>query len=225
MSAPAGFEGSFLGDVARLAADARLECGVCWHVYDPEIGDPVWQIPPGTPFSALPEHWRCPHCDAPRDRFMVAGHGRGASESPTDPVAQLVAAYREAATRMRTLPVYNPQLTVEAVGFRPWEGGQVGVLVTPWSMVLVHLPVAGTNLTQGSKRTLVFPSGRYEFTAGIVDGIGVHEMCSLFSPMAEFPDLPVARMTAQAAADGLFAPADADDVETPGPALHPPAGS
>ncbi len=33
------FDGSYLGDAARLPADARLECGVCWWVYDPALGD------------------------------------------------------------------------------------------------------------------------------------------------------------------------------------------
>lgn len=67
------FEGSYLGDGSRIADDARLECGICWHVYDPAEGDEVWQIAPGTPFSALPDHWSCPNCDAPRHKFMVVG--------------------------------------------------------------------------------------------------------------------------------------------------------
>lgn len=53
-----------------------MECGVCWSVYDPAEGDPVWQIPPGTSFSQLPDEWRCPNCDAPRGRFLRLGHGR-----------------------------------------------------------------------------------------------------------------------------------------------------
>lgn len=57
-----------------VAADGRMECGVCWTVYDPGLGDPVWQVAPGTPFAALPEDWRCPHCDAARDRFMRLVH-------------------------------------------------------------------------------------------------------------------------------------------------------
>ncbi|AWI77408.1 rubredoxin [Parazoarcus communis] len=68
---PTMFEGSYLGDGSRISDGARLECGICWHVYDPAEGDEVWQIPPGTPFSALPEHWSCPNCDAPRHKFMV----------------------------------------------------------------------------------------------------------------------------------------------------------
>jgi rubredoxin len=67
------FEGSYLGDSERIAAGSRLECGICWWVYDPAAGDPVWQIPPGTPFAALPAHWRCPNCDAPGHKFMVVG--------------------------------------------------------------------------------------------------------------------------------------------------------
>jgi rubredoxin len=67
----AGFEGSYLGDAARLAASARLECKICWWVYDPALGDPVWQIEPGTAFTALPAHWRCPQCDGAAEQFMV----------------------------------------------------------------------------------------------------------------------------------------------------------
>ncbi|WP_207301869.1 rubredoxin [Rhodocyclus tenuis] len=52
-------------------AGPKMECGVCWQVYDPELGDEVWQIPPGTPFAALPPHWSCPHCSAQQERFLV----------------------------------------------------------------------------------------------------------------------------------------------------------
>ena len=65
------FEGSYLGNDAALADDTKLECKICWYVYDPDQGDEVWQIEPGTPFSELPPHWRCPVCDGERDQFMV----------------------------------------------------------------------------------------------------------------------------------------------------------
>lgn len=66
----------------RLDPAATLECGVCWYVYDPARGDPVWQIEPGTPFANLPAHWTCPNCAAERAQFLVieadeaAGGGR-----------------------------------------------------------------------------------------------------------------------------------------------------
>lgn len=65
------FEGSYLGKPGELADDARLECKICWWVYDPAQGDAVWQIAPGTPFTALPAHWRCPVCDGAHEQFMV----------------------------------------------------------------------------------------------------------------------------------------------------------
>ncbi|MEA3412007.1 MAG: rubredoxin [Pseudomonadota bacterium] len=51
-------------------APPRLECRICWYVYDPAEGDPVEQVPPGTAFSALPAHWRCPQCDADKGMFL-----------------------------------------------------------------------------------------------------------------------------------------------------------
>jgi rubredoxin len=69
----AGFEGSYMGDAGKLAPLTRLECKICWWVYDPAQGDPVWQIAPGTPFAALPAHWRCPECDGAAEQFMVLG--------------------------------------------------------------------------------------------------------------------------------------------------------
>jgi rubredoxin len=53
-----------------LAEDGRLECRICWYVYDPEEGDDLEQVAPGTPFAALPDHWRCPQCDAEKDMFL-----------------------------------------------------------------------------------------------------------------------------------------------------------
>ena len=35
------------------------------------LGDPQWQVPPGTPFTALPAHWTCPQCEGRADQFMV----------------------------------------------------------------------------------------------------------------------------------------------------------
>jgi rubredoxin len=56
---------------SAIAPMTRLECKVCWHVYDPAEGDPAWQVPPGTPFNELPAHWTCPNCSTPKDGFLV----------------------------------------------------------------------------------------------------------------------------------------------------------
>jgi rubredoxin len=61
------FEGSFLD----VKPDDRLECGICWWVYDPAVGDDVRGIGPGLAFADLPDDWYCPGCDAPKHKFMV----------------------------------------------------------------------------------------------------------------------------------------------------------
>lgn len=54
----------------RIGPRTLLECKICWHVYDPAEGDDLSQVPPGTPFYELPEHWRCPQCDADKNHFL-----------------------------------------------------------------------------------------------------------------------------------------------------------
>ena len=62
---------NFSATDGTVPAATKFECGICWTVYDPAAGDAVWQIPPGTAFAALPAHWACPNCDAPRNKFMA----------------------------------------------------------------------------------------------------------------------------------------------------------
>ena len=63
--------GSYGGDPSKLTDSTRLECKICWYVYDPAEGDAIWQVPAGTPFAALPEYWSCPECDGRKHDFMV----------------------------------------------------------------------------------------------------------------------------------------------------------
>jgi len=65
------FDGSFGGDLSKLKDTDILECKICWAQYDPAKGDDYWQIPAGTPFSQLPDHWSCPECDGRRQDFLV----------------------------------------------------------------------------------------------------------------------------------------------------------
>ncbi|PTE06283.1 rubredoxin [Mesorhizobium helmanticense] len=64
------------GKRETVSDDDQMECGICWDVYDPAEGDPVWQIAPGTSFADLPEDWRCPNCDALQSKFMRLCDGR-----------------------------------------------------------------------------------------------------------------------------------------------------
>lgn len=65
-----GWNQSFHALGARLQDAQALQCKICGAVYDPEVGDAAEGIEAGTPFSRLPESWRCPQCDAPQSHFL-----------------------------------------------------------------------------------------------------------------------------------------------------------
>jgi [NiFe] hydrogenase assembly HybE family chaperone len=102
--------------------------------------------------------------------------------------------------RMQGLPLLNPALQVEAVGFRVWNDLCLGVLITPWFMNLMLIPHEGDSWTErqlGETQTHQLPSGPYEFILGEEEGIGRYQMCSLFSPVFEFADQEAAVETAE----------------------------
>lgn len=215
-----GFENSA---GAPLAPDAVLECGVCWWTFDPAVGDPEVDLPPGVAFADLPDDWRCPSCDNDKSKFMVRDGGTARAAPVVDTslearVGALTAAYRAAEPSMVGLPVHNDQLAVEAVGFRAFGSHYAGVIITPWCMNIAVIPMDPASAEAGvigSKRAHVFPSGGYTFVMGRMDGVGAVETCSLFSPMDEFDDPDVARVTAQSAVDGLFTEPERPSQEGP----------
>ena len=133
----------------------------------------------------------------------------------------LEAAFRPILRReMHDMPMVNPALSVEAVGFRPWRDHWLGVLVTPWFMNLVLMPrVAAKWQPLGERETRhhVFPAGIFEFIGAHPPGLGDYQACSLFSPMFDFADHPGARATAVAALDALFDAANRPLGEVPAP--------
>lgn len=132
-----------------------------------------------------------------------------------------------AATRMQGLPFVNPALTVEAVGFRRWEGRWLGVLVTPWCMNLMLLPdepCRWQHARYGDALAYALPAGVFEFISAREPLLGVdYQSCSLFSPMFEFGDQDGARATAQAALGALFDGATQAGREGPGAPMPAPA--
>lgn len=115
-----------------------------------------------------------------------------------------------AATRMADLPLNNPALRVEPVGFRLWQGDWLGVLVTPWAISLMLLPGgAGAFRVLGvdERQRWCFPSGDYDFMGGGEETLGPYQLCSLFSPAFEFAAHEDACRAANAALDALLEPA------------------
>lgn len=127
---------------------------------------------------------------------------------------------RIAQSRMRDFPLSNPALRVELVGLRAWGDVRVGVLITPWAMNLLLLPgdASGDDgqrlrvLVTGEAQEWTFPSGDYPFYGLQEDGLGIVQMCSLFSPPAEFATHDDAVLTAQALLLALLRPSQSSQV-------------
>lgn len=103
--------------------------------------------------------------------------------------------YRAVAARMATLPVFNPALSVEMLGWSSLEGvGHWGVLITPWCMNLFWLPEAGMALPPaGELLVLTLPSGEYECRLQVDARLGPYASASLCSPMQDFASQTQAR--------------------------------
>jgi [NiFe] hydrogenase assembly HybE family chaperone len=121
-----------------------------------------------------------------------------------DLVVRYEAIYEE---RMRDLPIVNPKLSVEAVGFDQWEDQDLGVLVTPWFMNLVLLPDSKrlVDLPQGERVECSFPSGPCELTVYHDEELGSYLAAVLFRTVADFPDQDTARAVAEEALANLLA--------------------
>jgi [NiFe] hydrogenase assembly HybE family chaperone len=132
-------------------------------------------------------------------------------------LAALEATFRRiATTRMRGVPVLHAALSVQAVGFGPdpLQTGatpaavptMLGVLVTPWCMNLLQLPLravesaaAPTAGLLALKTTAVRRYGAHalDFLGAHEPALGHYEQASLFSPMFAFADQPAAVATAR----------------------------
>lgn len=217
--------GVFGSTADRLTADTRMECGVCWSVYDPAAGCDTWDVAPRTAFAALPDHWRCPTCDNDKSVFLPLD-GPPDADPMAARVAALEDAFRKAEAGFLGTPFHNPALTVEAVGFRPWGETWLGILVTPWFMNIILLPqdaAAWDALVPGAvKQRHVLPAGDYDFEVGRLDGLGTWQACSLFSPMDSFATHDTAVLTARACLDALFT-AEEPPAPPPPPVSKPEA--
>ncbi len=55
------------------------ECSSCGYTYNPKKGDSRGKVPEGTAFPDLAARWKCPVCDAPKNRFNNIGRAGLAS--------------------------------------------------------------------------------------------------------------------------------------------------
>lgn len=136
-------------------------------------------------------------------------------------------------TRMDGVPLLHCELQVQAVDFAcvRHEVTDVlqGVLITPWFMNLVQLPVQACADRQrvGLSQRHAVGSAEFAFIGAYEPSLGAFEACSLFSPMFEFADQAAALKTAQEVLGQLRLPAAvvaAPEVRAVSPAAVPDPG-
>ncbi len=96
---------------------------------------------------------------------------------------------RIASEQMQGMPVLNPAIQVQAVGFRRWRGFELGVIITPWFMSLLLLPGIDDDwegFQLGDAQTHSFPNMKYDFTINEFEGLGRCQTHALHSPMFKF---------------------------------------
>lgn len=82
----------------------------------------------------------------------------------------------------------------------PAPPNAIGILLTPWFMNLVLLPLSRVDAVPpaDTRHIHLIGSTRFEFIASHEPAIGAFDACSLFSPVFEFPDQASAVATARA---------------------------
>jgi [NiFe] hydrogenase assembly HybE family chaperone len=136
-----------------------------------------------------------------------------------DPSALLTRFYdRVWREQMHDLPFVNPALSVEAIGFRRYEGDWVGIVVTPWFLNLFLIPGGGAlwqDLASGEQRSVTFPVGELDFIADNNPDpeapITAYQYCPLMHPVQHLPDHATARQAALDALEALMKPPPAPE--------------
>ena len=109
---------------------------------------------------------------------------------------------RIATTRMAGLPICRTDITTEVLEFRQFEKHWLGVVLTPWS-ILVILACGDkdtwTSIPTGAVRAVKLPAGDFSFL-GMNDPIlGEYQACSLMIPLEGVANQATARAIALSA--------------------------
>jgi [NiFe] hydrogenase assembly HybE family chaperone len=90
---------------------------------------------------------------------------------------------------MQGIPLLNPALKVQSIGFQTYEDRTLGIIITPWMMNLLLLPSENDDWSKmklGDKTHHRLPANEYRFMVNEIDGIGICQTHSIYSPMHEF---------------------------------------
>lgn len=136
-------------------------------------------------------------------------------------ISALLDVYRAADVHMRDLPIYNASLGTEAWGFRQLDDATLaGIVITPWFMNLVVLPVVPEPLDAaryGERRKVDFPAGALRFRYAGDPAVGAVWTSALHSPMDVFTSAAQARAEARLRMTEAMTPPrpDRDDIACP----------
>lgn len=61
----------------RIGPQTKMQCKVCWYVYDPQEGCEEFDIPSGTAFNDLPDYFTCPGCGNEKSGFLPLPDNQG----------------------------------------------------------------------------------------------------------------------------------------------------
>ena len=105
-------------------------------------------------------------------------------------VQALIELFQRIDDGMRDLPFYNAQIAIEAIGFRAFgEGKLLGVVLTPWFMNLIALPIEPQRMEMakiGRTVSVELPAGKRIFAVGGDETTGLYKAHSLHSPVLNF---------------------------------------
>jgi len=133
------------------------------------------------------------------------------------PVESLVARFEQIGReRIEGLPIYNPELQVEAIEFRECPNGLLGVLITPWFINVMLLPTNQTrwqDIELGTKHNLKLDNGEHEFVLGEDEGVGWYLFRAVISPTHCLKTQAAAQSAARQALYELLAPTEEQEPE------------
>ncbi len=133
----------------------------------------------------------------------------------------LVRQFKALSPGMSDLPLYNRQVSVEAVDFLPFGDTGFGVLLTPWFMNAVFLPlepVAYDPERIGKVVGVELPAGRRSFTLSGDAEIGLYWSHCIMSPLQQIVSHDAALIVARAKLAELLTLPDQDREEQRPPA-------
>lgn len=162
-----------------------MECKICSQVHDRADGIPIGRFRPEGLLATC-------------RTSGVAGFAKAGAENfcsltmdceAVDLAHGVEARFRRIEETMAGMPMPGEALRVEVVGMMRFDADWICVLITPWFMNLMLLLQGRLEspAPSGVKSIAMLPGGRFVFMQWHNEIRGPFRLCSLFSPVFDFP--------------------------------------